>query len=107
MTRDPAVKMSPKVLLLATLALPILLWPVRADADEPAQTDFSIARVAALIDGLHITSDFTVFLGEGVPIRLHRQAMRKLWRLDPLFGRLDGLNEYNEDFQTLTHSLEV
>ncbi len=107
MTREPAVKMSPKVLLLATLALPILLWPVRADADEPAQTDFSIARVAAVIDGLRITSDFTVFLGEGVPERLHRRAMRKLWRLDPLFGRRDGPNEYDEDFRTLTHSLDV
>ena len=107
MTRESTVKMPLKVLLLATLAFPILLWPMRADADEPAQTDFSIARVAALIDGLRITSDFAVFLGEGVPIRLHRQAMRKLWRLDPLFGHLDGLNEYDEDFRTLTNSLEV
>ena len=107
MTREPAVKMPPKVLLLATLAIPILLWPVRADAGEPAQTDSSIVRVAALIDGLRINSDFTVFLGEGVPIRLHRQAMRKLWRLNPLFGRRDGLNEYDEDFRTLTHSLDV
>ena len=107
MTREPAVKMSPKVLLLATLALPILLWPVGADADERTQTAYSIVRVAALIDRLRINSDFTVFLGEGVPIRLHRQAMRKLWRLDPLFGRRDGLNEYDEDFRTFTHSLDV
>ncbi len=107
MTKEPAVKMSPKVLLLATLAIPILLWPVRADADERAQTDFSIARVAALIEALDITSDFTVFLGEGVPERLHRLAMRKLWRLNSLIGRRDGLNEYDEDFRTLTHSLDV
>ena len=74
---------------------------------DAAQTGSGIAEIAAVIKGLRLSSDFAAFLGAGVPIRLHRQAMFKLWRLDPLFGRLDGLNVYDEDFRTLTHSLEM
>jgi hypothetical protein len=66
---------------------------------DAAQTVSSIAEIAAVIEGLRLGSDFTMFLGAGVPIRLHRQAMFKLWRLDPQFGQLDGLNDYDEDFR--------
>jgi hypothetical protein len=48
-----------------------------------------------------------MFLGAGVPIRLNRQAMFKLWRLDPLFGRLDELNKYDEDFREATVGLPL
>jgi hypothetical protein len=66
---------------------------------DAAQTGSGIAEIAAVIEGLRLSSDFSMFLGAGVPIRLHRQAMFKLWRLDPQFGSLDGLNDYDEDFR--------
>jgi hypothetical protein len=50
------------------------------------------------IDSLDASSDFTVFLKDGVPDALRRRALRKLWRLDPVFGHLDGLNDYDLDY---------
>ena len=51
------------------------------------------------IDSLDEGSDFTVFLKDGVPESLRRRALRKLWRLNPIFANLDGLNDYDEDFR--------
>lgn len=50
------------------------------------------------IDSLGEDSDFTVFLKEGVPEALKRQALRRLWRSHPVFANLDGLAEYDEDY---------
>jgi hypothetical protein len=47
---------------------------------------------------LDATSDFTVFMRPGVPLELRNQALRKLWRSDPLLANLDGLLEYGEDY---------
>jgi hypothetical protein len=44
------------------------------------------------------SSSFTQFLQRNVPEALKRRALRKLWRLDPVFANLDGLNNYDEDY---------
>lgn len=49
-------------------------------------------------DTLTKDSDFTVYLREGVPEALRRRALRRLWRSDPVFANLDGLNDYDGDF---------
>jgi hypothetical protein len=43
-------------------------------------------------------SDFSAFLRQGVSEEMHRQALRVLWRSDPVLANLDGLNDYDEDF---------
>ena len=50
------------------------------------------------IDSLDDESDFAVFMKQGVPEALRRRALRKLWRLNPVFGHLDGLNDYDLDY---------
>ena len=50
------------------------------------------------VETLDESSDFTAFLREGVPDGLRRQALRRLWRLNPVFANVDGLNDYDEDF---------
>src|SRR4051812_12203351 len=50
------------------------------------------------LDSLTRDSDFTVFLDQRVDPLLRRQALRRLWRLEPALCRSDGLVEYNEDF---------
>ncbi len=50
------------------------------------------------IDALTAESDFTRFMHEGVPAELRNRALRKLWRLDPVFAKVDGLDDYAEDF---------
>jgi hypothetical protein len=52
------------------------------------------------------TADFSVFLREGVPEALRRQALRRLWRLNPVFANLDGLNDYDEDYTNAATVLE-
>ena len=49
--------------------------------------------------------DFTVFLKRGVPELLRKTALRKLWRTDPVFANVDGLNDYDEDFRNPAHSV--
>ena len=50
------------------------------------------------IESLGRDSDYTAFMRQGVPEALRRQALRKLWRSDPLLANLDGLNDYDENF---------
>ena len=50
------------------------------------------------IESLDASSDFTVFMRPGVPAHLRAMALRKLWRSDPIFSKLDGLVEYGEDY---------
>ena len=64
--------------------------------DTPAGED--AAKDLPPIDGLDKDSDYTPFLGDGVPEKLARAAMRKLWRSDPIFAFRDGLDDYDEDF---------
>jgi Protein of unknown function (DUF3306) len=47
---------------------------------------------------LDASSDFSAFLGRDVPLETHRAALRRLWRLDPLYNRVDGLDDYCADF---------
>jgi hypothetical protein len=49
------------------------------------------------IEELTRDSDYTVFLAKNVPETLRRAALQKLWRSDPVFANLDGLNDYCED----------
>ncbi|MGH6948747.1 MAG: DUF3306 domain-containing protein [Kiloniellales bacterium] len=57
--------------------------------------------IAALpdVDSLTLQSDFTVFLKSGVPTALRNRALARLWRMDPVFANLDGLNNYDEDYR--------
>lgn len=84
--------------------------PSAADRQPPASEGVAVAppepgapgddAVADLpdVETLDESSDFTAFLREGVPDSLRRQALRRLWRLNPVFANVDGLNDYDEDF---------
>lgn len=72
-----------------------VLTPTEEDLD--AGDPEVIAKLPDL-DSLTEETDFTAFLKEGVPEALRRQALRRLWRLNPVFAVLDGLNDYDEDY---------
>jgi hypothetical protein len=63
--------------------------------DAPAPVD---PKDLPDIESLAADSDFSVFMRPGVPAHLRTQALRKLWRSDPIFSQLDGLVEYGEDY---------
>jgi len=54
------------------------------------------------IESLGANSDFTVFMRPGVPEHLRTLALRKLWRSNPIFSKLDGMVEYGEDYSIAT-----
>ena len=74
--------------------------PTRAADADAAQSPEAAERTPALPDPatLEASSDFSVFLGNDVPLETHRAALRRLWRLDPIYSRLDGLDDYCDDF---------
>lgn len=43
-------------------------------------------------------ADWTRFLKRDVPAELRVKALRRLWRLDPVYANLDGLVDYAEDY---------
>lgn len=43
--------------------------------------------------------DFTGFMSREVPEHLRRQALRTLWRSNPVLACVDGLNEYDDDYR--------
>ncbi|WP_404379202.1 DUF3306 domain-containing protein [Caenispirillum salinarum] len=75
-----------------------------APADDAAVSDAAEKDEDPLdlpdIDSLTAESDYTVFLKEKVPAALRKQALRKLWRSDPVLANLDGLNDYDDDYTT-------
>ena len=42
--------------------------------------------------------DFAPFMKAGVPEFLRKRALRVLWRSNPVLANLDGLNDYDDDF---------
>ena len=49
-------------------------------------------------DTLEAGDDVVAFMARAVPERLRRRALRRLWRVNPVLANLDGLNDYDEDF---------
>lgn len=52
------------------------------------------------VETLDAGSDFRPFLKPEVPADLRREALRKLWRVNPIINSLDGLDDYyvTQDF---------
>jgi hypothetical protein len=79
--------------------------PAEAATEPAAETDdarrpLTEEEVAALPDPdtLGPGDDFKAFLRQGVPEDLKRRALRRLWRSNPVFGFLDGMNDYDLDY---------
>lgn len=43
--------------------------------------------------------DFSAFMSRKVPEHLRRQALRTLWRSNPVLACVDGLNDYDDDYR--------
>jgi hypothetical protein len=74
-----------------------------ADAPQDAAEPEAVApEDLPDIDSMDESSDFSVFMRAGVPEELKTLALRRLWRLDPIFNEVDGLLEYGEDFSKIS-----
>ena len=75
----------------------------RLAADRAALEQKSDAEILAELDlpdpeTLGPDDDFSGFMAAAVPERLRRQALRVLWRSDPVLANVDGLVDYGGDY---------
>ncbi|MCG6934511.1 MAG: DUF3306 domain-containing protein [Proteobacteria bacterium] len=75
-------------------AKPAITPPRLTDADMPP------------LESLSESSEFSGFMSDGVSDELQRLALRKLFHL-PGFCLRDGLDDYDEDFTTMTRLADV
>jgi hypothetical protein len=71
------------------------------DDEDAALTDAELLEKYDLPDPATVTEESGLerFLnGEGLPGRVRQMALRRLWRLNPLFGVIDDMVEYGEDY---------
>ncbi|UUP15698.1 hypothetical protein NTH_00136 [Nitratireductor thuwali] len=71
--------------------------------DEEMEANRQAAE-AIDIDSLEKGDDFSLFLKRGVPTALRTKALRRLWQSNPLLANLDGLNDYDTDFNDPAHN---
>ncbi|WP_321504860.1 DUF3306 domain-containing protein [Breoghania sp.] len=67
------------------------------EPDEEAEANRQAAEAVDL-ETIGVNTDMSVFFRKGVPGALKTAAMRQLWRSDPVFACIDGLNDYDTDF---------
>jgi hypothetical protein len=74
--------------------------PVVTEAEASSMSDADILARLGLPDPttLAADADFRAFLRAGVPRRLQRLALRRLWRVTPAQAALDGLVDYADDY---------
>ncbi len=53
-------------------------------------------------DAIELGTDITGFMRKEIPELLRRRALRSLWKSNPVLAVLDGLNDYDEDFNDIT-----
>ncbi len=77
--------------------------PVEAEPSPSPSPDTEVGPEEALDElpdpeSLGPEDDWSPFLKRGVPPEIRTKALRRLWRLDPVFANLDGLVDYAEDY---------
>ncbi|MEM1044850.1 MAG: DUF3306 domain-containing protein [Pseudomonadota bacterium] len=85
-------------------ALPADGGDAQLPADPERAEELAANRAAAEavdLEAIDYESDLSVFFKEGVPAVLKQAALRKMWRSDPVFANLDGLNDYDQDFNVI------
>lgn len=85
------------------------LADVGADALSPGDAPPSEPEAPVLpsIETLDAQSDYTVFMAKNVPEMVKRAALRKLWTSDPVLANLDGLNNYDEDYNVIDKAITL
>ncbi len=75
--------------------------PLPETAPEDEDEEALLERLGLPVpETLKEGDDFSGFMGSGVPAFLRKRALRVLWRSNPVLANLDGLNDYDDDFNS-------
>lgn len=80
----------------------------RVEREEQEKAEAEINRVVAEsvdLDAISYGDDFSMFLKRGVPDQLRKKALRTFFNSSPILANLDGLNDYDEDFNNPAHKV--
>ena len=81
--------------------------PVDEVERELTEEEAEVVAGLPAIDSLTNESDFTPFLADKVPEFIRRRALSVLWRSDPVLANIDGLNDYDEDFNIIDTLIDI
>ncbi len=80
---------------------------VEVQEEEMDLDELSEKHVLPKIEELDKDSDYTPFMNNAIPEVLKRAAMRKLWLSDPILANVDGLNDYDDDFNVIDRVIKA
>jgi uncharacterized protein DUF3306 len=73
---------------------------------EAERSEAEVNRLAAEavdLEKVEYGFDFSIFMKRGVPDLLRKKALQKFFNSNPVLANLDGLNDYDEDFNNPLH----
>lgn len=85
--------------------------PVEIDEEQlqAEQAEAEANRLAAEavfeLDEIEDGFDFSIFLKRGVPDLLRKKGLQKFFNSNPVLANLDGLNDYDEDYNNPLHKV--
>jgi len=62
-----------------------------------------LAAEAVDLEKVEYGFDFSIFMKRGVPDLLRKKALQKFFNSNPVLANLDGLNDYDEDYNNPLH----
>lgn len=73
---------------------------------EAERSEAEVNRLAAEavdLEKVEYGFDFSIFMKRGVPELLRKKALKKFFNSNPVLANLDGLNDYDEDYNNPLH----
>ncbi|MDF1606838.1 DUF3306 domain-containing protein [Hoeflea sp. YIM 152468] len=89
----------------ASVVEPDALDQEQHEAERAEAEANRLAAEAVELDEVEYGFDFSIFLKRGVPDLLRKKALRKFFNSSPVLANLDGLNDYDEDYNNPLHKV--
>lgn len=73
------------------------------EAERTEAEENCAAAEAVDLEKVEYGFDFSIFMKRGVPDMLRKKALQKFFNSNPVLANLDGLNDYDEDYNNPLH----
>ncbi|SOE18427.1 uncharacterized protein DUF3306 [Hoeflea halophila] len=87
----------------APAAAPVVIDEEQLEAERSEAEANRLAAEAVDLDKVEYGFDFSLFMKRGVPDALRKKALKKFFNSNPVLANLDGLNDYDEDYNNPLH----
>lgn len=87
----------------APAADPVVIDEEQLEAERSEAEANRLAAESVDLEKVEYGFDFSIFMKRGVPDVLRRKALKKFFNSNPVLANLDGLNDYDEDYNNPLH----